>query len=145
MLNAGVTNVYEHASKPIELKIVIMSEATGIIMFFIFVIGGTVGLIYYGIFTRHKEKMILIEKGADPKLFQTEPRKKGYFYTVIIGIEFVCLSMGIGLGFVFDNVMYNWGWVSYRGDHPAPYFMSIFLMIGVGFLLSFYASKKLNK
>lgn len=121
-----------------------MNEATGIIMFFVFVIGGTVGLIYYVIFTRHKEKMVLIEKGADPKLFQTEPRKKNYFYTVIIGIIFICLALGILLGTLFSSVAYNWGWIRHN-DNPTPYFVGIFLMIGVGFLASFFASKKLNK
>lgn len=113
-------------------------------LFFVFSIGGTVGLVYYHYHTRHKERVLLIEKGADAKLFQTEPRKRNYFFSVVIGILFICLSLGILLGFIFSNMAHDWGWIRHN-DNPMPYFVGIFLMIGVGFLLSFFASKKLNK
>lgn len=112
-------------------------------LFFVFSIGGTVGLVYYYYHTRHKERMMLIEKGADAKLFQTEPKKKNYFYTVVLGIVFMSIAIGILLGFVFSNLAYNWGWIRH-GENPLPYFVGIFLMIGVGFIASFFASKKLN-
>ncbi len=120
-----------------------MNEGTAMALFFILIIGGIVGLIYYVVHTRHKEKIMLIEKGADAKLFQTEPRKKNYFFAVIVGIIFICLALGILLGAIFSSIAYNSDWISHE-DNPLPYFTSIFLMIGVGFLASFYASKKLN-
>ena len=120
-----------------------MNEGTAIALFFILIVGGIVGLIYYVIHTKHKERVMLIEKGADAKLFQVEPRKKNYFFTVIIGIVFVCLALGFTLGAIFSVMAYDFGWIRHQ-DNPLPYFTAIFLMIGVGFLASFYASKKLN-
>ncbi|WP_420385046.1 DUF6249 domain-containing protein [Roseivirga sp.] len=113
-------------------------------LFFTFSITGTVGLIYYYYHTRHKERMMLIEKGADAKLFKTEPRKRNYFFTVVMGIVFICLGLGIVLGSVFASVAYDMGWIRHDGN-PMPYFTAIFIMIGVGFLVSYFASQKLNK
>lgn len=112
-------------------------------LFFVFSIGGTVGLVYYYFHTRHKERVLLIEKGADAKLFQAEPRKRNYFFAVVIGIVFICLALGIVLGAIFASIAYDYGWVRHDGN-PLPYFTSVFLMIGVGFLVSYYAGKKLN-
>lgn len=112
-------------------------------LFFTFSITGTVGLIYYYYHTRHKERMMLIEKGADAKLFKTEPKKKNYFFTIVVGIVFICLGLGIVLGFVFSGAAYSLGWIHHDGN-PLPYFTGIFIMIGLGFLASYFASKKLN-
>ena len=113
-------------------------------LFFIIGIGGTVGLIYYYYHTRHKERMFLIEKDAEAKLFQEEPKKRNYFFTVILGILFVSLALGILLGFIFSNLAYKWGWIRVD-DNPVVYFMGVFLMLGLGFLASFFAERKLNK
>lgn len=112
-------------------------------LFFVFSIGGTVGLVYYYYHTRHKERMMLIEKGADAKLFQTEPKKKNYFFTIVLGIVFISIGTGIILGFALSSLVHEWGWSRHSGE-PLPYFVSIFLTIGAGFIASFFASKKLN-
>ena len=113
-------------------------------LFFIIGLGGTVGLIYYYYHTRHKERMMLIEKDTEAKLFQEEPKKRNYFFTVILGILFISIALGIFLGFIFANLAYEWGWVR-KSNNPVAYFIGVFLMIGIGFLCSFFAGKKLNK
>lgn len=100
------------------------------------------GLIFFWLLTRHRERAQLIDKGADASLFQAEPRKKNYFFTMIIGVLFVCLALGMALGFVIANIMHDQGWLNHI-DNPGPYFFSIFLMLGIGFVAAFFLNKKL--
>lgn len=117
-----------------------MNEGTAIAFFFITLFALFFGLIYYYLLTRHKERMMLIENGADANLFQTSPRKKSYFYSMMIGVVFICLALGILVGAILDeHVFLDY----YHDDNPAPYFVSIFFFIGAGFICSFFLSKKL--
>lgn len=100
------------------------------------------GLAFFFMLTRHRERTQMIEKGADASLFQSEPRKRNYFIAMLIGIVFICLSLGVGFGFALENVLITSGWIKY-GGHPGPYFFSIFMMIGVGFILAFFLHKKM--
>lgn len=109
---------------------------------FIAIFAGAFGIIYYFLQSRHRERMALIEKGADAKLFQTEPRKRNYFFAMLLGVLFVCISLGIAFGFAIDEWMFSYG--RYRGDNPGPYFMMIFLFIGIGFITSYFLHKRLN-
>ena len=120
-----------------------MHEGTAFALFFTSLVAGTVGLIYYTIHTRHKEKIMLIEKGADAKLFQTEPKKRNYFFTILIGTVFICISLGIVLGFLVQDSLYSEGMIN-RGN-PMPYFVCVFLMVGIGFVSTFFLNKKLNQ
>ncbi|WP_339609345.1 DUF6249 domain-containing protein [uncultured Roseivirga sp.] len=110
---------------------------------------GIAGLIFFSLLTRHRERTMLIEKGADASLFQTEPKKRNLFFTIILGCLLVCLSLGIGLGYLLDNLLSNMSesniqFDRYRSnDHPGAYFFTIFLMLGVGFISSFFLHKKL--
>lgn len=101
------------------------------------------GLIFFYLFSRHRERTQMIEKGADASLFQTEPRKKNYFFAMLLGILFICLSLGIGIGFMIEGMLEEAGYLRYNNDHPGPYFFSIFLMLGVGFIVAFFLNKKL--
>ncbi|KYG76322.1 hypothetical protein EV198_3158 [Roseivirga ehrenbergii] len=124
-----------------------MNEIVGI--FFIIAILSIAGLIFFHLLTRHRERAMLIEKGADASLFQTEPKKRNLFFTIILGSLLVCLSLGIGLGYVLDNLLTNMSesnvqFDRYRSnDHPGAYFFTIFLMLGVGFISSFFLHRKL--
>ncbi|KYG83822.1 hypothetical protein AWN68_03185 [Roseivirga echinicomitans] len=92
---------------------------------------------------------MLIEKGADASLFQTEPKKRNLFFTIILGSLLICLSLGIGLGYFMEGLLVrmntaNFSPDSYRSDdYPGAYFFSIFLMLGVGFIASFFLHRKL--
>lgn len=117
-----------------------MDGGAAVSIFFISLFGSVFGTIYYFLMTRHKERMLLIENGADVKLFQAEPRRKSYFYSMMIGVIFICLALGIGVGSLLDQYMFD---DFYHDENPAPYFISIFFFIGVGFVSSFFLSKKL--
>jgi len=124
-----------------------MNEIVGI--FFIIAILSIAGLIFFHLLTRHRERAMLIDKGADASLFQTEPKKRNLFFTIILGSLLVCLSLGIGLGYILDNLLTNMSesniqFDRYRSnDHPGAYFFTIFLMLGVGFITSFFLHRKL--
>jgi len=118
-----------------------MNEGTAFAFFFITLFALFFGLIYYYLLTRHKERMSLIEHGADAKLFQASPQKKSYFYSMMIGVVFICLALGIGVGAILDEYVFI---DYYNDDNPAPYFVSIFFFIGAGFISSFFLSKKLG-
>ena len=111
---------------------------------FIVLFGGSLAVWYYYLLARHKERILLIEKGADPKLFKSEPRKEPYFIVMLLGILFICIGLSIGMGFLFSNYLADSGAIRHR-DNPVPYFFMSFLMIGVGFIVSFFLHKKLMK
>lgn len=101
------------------------------------------GLIFFWLYTRHKERAQLIEKGADASLFQTEPRKKSYFFAMLLGILFVCIALGIGVGFILEDALRDSDLMRRNNSGPGPYFFGIFLMIGIGFISAFFLNKKL--
>lgn len=109
---------------------------------FIVLFVGIFGVLYYYLLSRHKERILLIEKDADPKLFQAVPKKASYFFTMLIGILFICLASGFGLGIWFSHFLID-AEIIHHIDEPIPYFIMIFLMLGVGFVVSFFLHKKL--
>ncbi|WP_323755731.1 DUF6249 domain-containing protein [Roseivirga sp.] len=124
-----------------------MNEIVGI--FFIIAILSIAGLIFFHLLTRHRERGMLIEKGADASLFQTEPKKRNLFFTIILGSLLICLSLGIGLGYLLENLLISMidpdpNFNGYRSNNqPGAYFFTIFLMLGVGFITSFFLHRKL--
>lgn len=62
--------------------------------------GSTFGILYVLFTSRHRERMALIEKGADPKLFQTKSRSRGNFT-----LKFGMLLVGVALGILMGNVL----------------------------------------
>ena len=56
------------------------------------------GIAYFGMTTKHKERMKLIENGADPELFKSKPNKG-------IAIKWGFLLIGIGLGLVLGYLI----------------------------------------
>jgi len=127
-----------------------MNEVVGILfILFIILLLSIAGLIFFSLLTRHRERTMLIEKGADASLFQAEPKKRNLFFTIILGCLLVCLSLGIGLGYVLESLLISMiepdpNFNGYRSnDQPLAYFFTIFLMLGVGFIASFFLHRKL--
>ena len=75
---------------------------------------------------RNKERMALIEKGADAKLFKT----KGSRLTTL---KWGMLLIGVGVGILFGNIIAN----STSLLEEVSYFSMIFLF-GGGSLISYY-------
>ncbi len=84
----------------------------------------TFGIVYVFVSTRHKERMKLIESGADPALFQSKS-KTG------IAIKFGLLMIGVGIGIFIGNVLAQFTAIS--EDVAIPSMILIFA--GSGLLL----------
>lgn len=103
------------------------------ISFFLFIFG----LFYLFFSTRNKERMALIEKGAEASIFFTG--KKGSAGKMIL-LNLALLLVGVGLAIFIGSVMENMGL-----DEDVAYPGSIFLMAGIGLLVGFFLTKKMEK
>ncbi|MEO1012729.1 MAG: DUF6249 domain-containing protein [Bacteroidota bacterium] len=91
--------------------------------------------------TRNKERLALIEKGADASIFVRGKRDKPSGVWKIIILNLALLLMGIGTGIIVGGIIaanLNVGWgVAMPG--------TIFLMAGTGLLIGFFLTKKMDK
>lgn len=105
------------------------------------VIFGTVfGIFYLYISARNRERLALIDKGADASIFYSKKKHVTPVWRVIV-INLALLLVGIGLGIFIANLLtYNMG-----VDEDVAYPGTIFFLAGLGLLAGFFATKKLNK
>ena len=106
----------------------------------IIVFGTIFGIAFLYFSTRNKERMALIEKGADASIFvKNRPKNAAPFWKVLI-LNLSLLSMGIGTGVFLSLVL-----ETYTGlDSDAIYPAMIFLMAGVGLFAGFNLTRKLD-
>jgi hypothetical protein len=98
------------------------------------------GIFYLFISARNKERLALIEKGADASIFYSKDRRVTAAWKVIV-INLAFLLMGIGLGTLIAE-----GFVQGFGmDEDVARPGVIFFMAGLGLFLGYYVTKKLNK
>lgn len=104
------------------------------------IIFGTIFGIFYLFFsTRNKERLALIEKGVDAKIFYKGDQKQAPFWKVLV-LNLAVLLMGIGLG------VFIAAFVSSLGvEEEVAYPGTIFLLAGTGLLIGFNLTKKLEK
>ncbi len=102
--------------------------------------GVVFGIFYLFISARNKERLALIEKGADASIFYGKDRKVTPMWKVII-INLALLSMGIGIGIFIAAILSQ----SLNVDQDVAYPGTIFLMAGVGLFSGYYLTKKLNE
>ena len=83
------------------------------------------GIVYLGITSRNRERMALIERGADPTLFEAKKaeNKGGLF-------KWGLFCVGIGLGVVFAYFLSNGGGM----DEDAAYPSMIFIFGGIALI-----------
>jgi hypothetical protein len=93
----------------------------------------TFGIFYLFLSTRHRERMALIEKGADASLFHSG--KSAHRRKLII-LNLALTLIGIGLGIIIAIFLYKA--TGMEEVYPA----SIFTMAGAGLLTSFFLSGK---
>lgn len=106
----------------------------------IVIFGTFFGIIYLFFSTRNKERMALIEKGADASIFMKgQPKNAAPFWKVII-LNLSLLLMGIGLGVFIASIL-----DTYSGLGDAVYPATIFFMAGVGLFVGFNLTKKLDE
>ena len=92
------------------------------------------GIVYVIVTARNRERLSLIEKGADPKLFESVKK------TSTGGIlKWALLLVGIGIGIFLATLLVEAGM-----NETASYFAMICLFGGAGLLLAYRIEQKTN-
>lgn len=105
------------------------------------IFGSIFGVFYLFFSTRNKERLALIEKGADASIFMKGHAKNAAPFWKVLILNLSLLLMGIGLG-VFLALLLD----TYTSlDSDAVYPATIFFMAGVGLFAGFNLTKKLDK
>lgn len=124
-----------------------MDSSDAMAIFIMIIIFGSIfGIFYLYLSTRNKERLALIEKGADAGIFTKGKRSDNNpapFWKVFI-LNLAVLLMGIGLGTLIAMILSSTLDLSY-GDADAIYPGVIFLTAGAGLFVGFTLTKKLDK
>lgn len=97
------------------------------------------GVIYLFLSTRNKERLALIEKGADASIFAMGRQHTAPIWKVII-LNLALLLMSIGVGIFVSQIL-----VSIGVDEEIAMPGTIFLMAGVGLFIGFKMTQNLDK
>ena len=97
------------------------------------------GICYLYFTTRNKERLALIEKGAEASIF-VKGKGTTPFWKVLI-VNLALLLMGIGLAIFIASFLDN----TLGLDAEVAYPGTIFLMAGLGLYAGFTLTKKLEK
>ena len=104
------------------------------------IIFGTVfGIVYLFTSSRHKERLSLIEKGADASIFYNKDKKITPVWKVLV-LNLSLLLIGIGLGIFIAGILDHTLDVEEKIAYPG----TIFLMAGIGLFTGFSMTKKLD-
>lgn len=93
------------------------------------------GMVYYFLLTRNKERLALIEAGADAKLFKSAANN--WYFVIVLGLLAVGISLGASLGFAIESMGFS--------NSEAGYVIGIFLFSGLSLLASFFLIRKIKK
>ena len=104
------------------------------------IFGVIFGIFYLYFSTRNKERLALIEKGADASIFGIGKSHTAPIWKILI-LNIALLLMGIGAGIIIGGIV--WKNFHVASDIAMP--GSIFLMAGTGLLIGFFLTKKLDK
>ena len=102
----------------------------------IIVFGSIFGILYVFISARHKERMSLIETGADPSFFKSK-----FTFNQYNIFKFGMLMVGIALGIIVANILDEANIMQ-----PEPGYPSMILFFGgLSLIIAFLLRNKLNK
>lgn len=104
------------------------------------IFGAIFGVFYLYFSTRNKERLALIEKGADASIFMKGKQHTAPIWKVLI-LNLALLLMGIGIGTFIASLLDNYTSL----DEDAVYPATIFFMAGVGLFVGFNMTKNLDK
>jgi hypothetical protein len=105
------------------------------------IFGAIFGVFYLYFSTRNKERLALIEKGAEASIFVQQRKGKPAPFWKIFILNLSVLLMGIGLAiFIASFLVYTVGF-----DEDVAYPGAIFLMAGMGLFVGYTLTKKLDK
>lgn len=105
------------------------------------VFGAIFGVFYLYYSTRNKERLALIEKGADASIFVKGKRDHAAPFWKIITLNLALLLMGIGIAIFIASILVH----TVGLDQDVAYPGTIFLMAGLGLFTGFSMTKKLDK
>lgn len=97
------------------------------------------GILYLYLSTRNKERLALIEKGADASIFMRGKSKSPIWKVLLLNLSL--LLMGIGAGIFIASILYH----NLGVDEDAAYPGTIFLMAGIALFIGFNKTKNLDK
>lgn len=95
------------------------------------------GVFYLWISARNKERLALIEKGAEASIFYASKKSSSSWQIIILNLAL--LLMGIGAGIFFGGLLTDV--VGMDDDIAMP--GTIFFMAGTGLLTGFYLTRKI--
>ena len=99
------------------------------------------GICYLYFTTRNKERLALIEKGAEASIFAKGKQDGAAPFWKVLIVNLALLLMGIGLAIFIASFLDN----ALGMDAEVAYPGTIFLMAGVGLFVGFTLTKKLEK
>jgi len=105
---------------------------TGEILIPIAFFGAIFGIFYLYITARNKERLSMIEKGADASMFAT--KRKYYAMTLKIGMLLIGVALGILVGSIIDQYTLL--------EEEVGYFSMIFLFGGLALVINALMEKK---
>jgi len=97
------------------------------------------GMFYLYISARNKERLALIEKGADASIFFNKAKRLTPFWKVFI-LNVSLLMIGLGIGIFIAAILEQSGFLN-----DAVYPSAIFTFGGIGLLVGFFMTKKLQE
>lgn len=93
-------------------------------------------IVYVYYTTRNKERMALIEKGADPRLFKSEPKTVNYG-NFKWGLFMIGVAFGVFFGVMFDE---------YTSLPEGPMYTTMILIFGgIALILAYLLRGRLEK
>lgn len=105
-----------------------MIELTPVLVLIV-IFGFIYGVVHLGV--RKKERMALLEKGADPSIFyQGKPG--------LAGIRYGLLLIGVAVGILLGNIIEATTCL----DEEVSYFSMIFLFGGLALVISYFIERK---
>lgn len=113
----------------------------GPVFIFISLFIAVFGISYLFFSTRNKERLALIEKGADASIFVRAKNEKAAPFWKVLILNLALLLMGIGAGIMIGGILR--ANLDLHWDVAMP--GSIFFMAGTGLLVGFFLTKKLDK
>ena len=100
------------------------------------IFGSIFGVFYLYISSRNKERLALIEKGADASIFNLSKKAGSSWKVIVLNIAF--LFMGIGFGVLLASILDQYSSLDEEAIYPAL----IFLMAGLGLYVGFTQTRK---
>ncbi|SHH02384.1 DUF6249 domain-containing protein [Flagellimonas flava] len=98
-------------------------------------------ILYLYFSTRNRERLALIEKGVDANIFFKAKDEKDIPAWKIVLINFAVLLMSVGVAIFLGSALENWMGL----DEEIAYPGTIFFMSGVGLMIGFMLTKRLEK